>query len=98
MSAFPVRKIMANRIIEPKNIRLKTTTQLLSLFSIAFFAIVFSIAQRTVAPRTSMSPIRISAENFDNCIRSKPNSMISIAINCFLDIFSLRKMNARIVA
>ena len=84
--------------MEPKNIRLKTTTQLLSLFIMAFFAIVFSIAQRIVAPKTSMSPILISAESFDNCISNNPNSMMSIAINCFFPIFSLRKMKANMVA
>lgn len=97
-SIFPVRAIIANRIIEPKNILLNTTTQLLSLFNIAFFAMVFSIAQRIVAPRTSMSPILISAESFDSCIKRSPNSIMSMAISCFFPILSLRKMKARIVA
>ncbi len=88
-------KIIENNTREPKNILEKVTTQLLSLFNIAFLEIVFSTAQRKVAARTKKSPVLISAEIFCICIRTSPSSMIPIAINCCFVIFSLRNMNAR---
>src|SRR3989339_1583956 len=95
---FPVNIIIPNKNNEPKNILEKVTTQLLSLLSIAFFEMTFSTAQSIVADNTKKSPIFISFEIFVNSIKTKPNNIIPIAINCFFVIFSLRKINANIVA
>ena len=89
---------MAKSTREPKNILEKVTTQLLSLFSIAFLEITFSIAHKIVAARTRKSPVLISAESFVICITTSPSNMISMAISCCFVIFSFRKMTARIAA
>lgn len=95
---FPVRKMIAKRIREPKNILEKVTTNGDSLLIIADFAIVFSVAQRAVADRTRMSPILISRGRVVACMTISPRSIIPTAVSCCLVIFSFRKMKARMHA
>lgn len=89
---------MENKRSEPKNILEKVTTQLLSLFSIAFFAIRPSIAQRTVAAKIKKSPVLISAEIFVSSITKSPRSMMAVAKSCRFVIFSFRNMKAKMIA
>ena len=95
---MPVKNIIEKSTREPKNILEKVTTQLLSLFNIAFLEIVLSAAQKTVAANIKKSPALISAERFVSCIKTNPDNIIPMASNCCFVIFSFRKMNARIAA
>ena len=95
---FPVRKIIEKRSIDPKNILEKVTTQLDSLFSMTFFDIVFSIAQRIVAPRIRKSPALISAESFVNSMMKSPSSIMPRAVSCRFVIFSFKNMKPKISA
>jgi len=96
--SLSVISIMENKTREPKNILEKVTTQLLSLFNIAFFEITFSTAQSIVAAKTKKSPVLISAERFCICIRINPNNIIPIASSCCFVIFSFRNMKANMSA
>lgn len=96
--SFPVMMIIENNKSDPKNILLNVTTQLLSLFSIAFLEIVFSSAQRTVADKTSRSPILMSGVSFARFISTSPKIIISIAISCFFVTLSFKNIIASIVA
>lgn len=84
------------------NILAKDTTKLDSPFTIAFLAIVFSTAQRTVALITNKSPkdgLDQNSEGFicARYIRKVPTNITAKAKICFLVIFSFKNKNAKII-
>ena len=96
-----IRRI-PNKNNDPKNILAKETTKLLSPDIIAFLDMTFSIPHNMVAQITRKSPKLGFVHKLEGAIPPKDKTIVPVDIankasNCFLVIFSFKKIKANMV-